>query len=210
MGAVGIVDVVAGRFHRGAARAAVVPLWALAVLLAAGAAEAGAVDEIRTALHQDAGGLYQIEGSFRVQAPKGVVWRVLTDYDRLGEFVSSIRRSTVTARHTDHLILEQEGTGRVLLVTKSIHVRLVVREQVEAVIAFKDILGISFHDYAGTWRMSEADGLVTVSYALRARPAFRAPGFLARKTMRESVRDLLDEVRLEIVARGAAVAAAAR
>src|SRR5687767_5698682 len=124
-----------------------------------------------TTVRENADGSYCIAGSFDVQAPQGVAWGVLKDYDHLRSFVTSMRRSSITARHPDHLVVEQEGSGKVLLMSKRIYVRLEVREQPEHHIAFRDVSGRSFHEYAGSWRVSAAGGRVEVFYELHARPA---------------------------------------
>lgn len=171
---------------------------ALAVAVVQRAADADPVD---VAIWESEQGIYVVEGGFTVDVPRPVVWGVLTDYEGIHDFVSSIRRSVVTERHPDHLLLLQEGVGRMFIFSKSIHVVLEVREDPERAIAFRDVCGRSFESYAGEWRIEDGDHGLRVSYTLRAKPAFRQPGFVTRKSMRENVRRLLEEVRLEIESR---------
>src|SRR5688572_5621277 len=89
---------VAGRLPAGAARAVVGALVAALAVSAPKPSEAARAGAVRTAIQDDADGSYQVDGSFEVQAPRSVVWAVLTDYDGIGGFVKSIRRSAVTAR----------------------------------------------------------------------------------------------------------------
>jgi carbon monoxide dehydrogenase subunit G len=152
-------------------------------------------------IRDDERGMYRVEGAFVVDAPRTVVWEVLTDYEGIDEFVSSILRSEVTERRPDGLLLQQEAVGKLFLFSKSIHLLLEVREEPEHTIAFRDVSGRSFESYSGEWRIEDAGDAVRVSYALSAKPAFRQPPFVARRTMRDSVQRLLDEVRLEIESR---------
>jgi hypothetical protein len=191
-----ILSIKTSRLLRGAARFAL--SLALAVAVVQRAAEADPVD---VAIRESEQGTYVVEGGFTVDAARPVVWAVLTDYEGIHDFVSSIRRSVVTERHPDHLLLLQEGVGRIFVFSKSIHVLLEVREDPERTIAFRDVCGKSFESYAGKWRIEDGDQGLRVSYTLRAKPAFRQPGFVTRKSMRDNVRRLLEEVRLEIESR---------
>src|SRR5262245_21174698 len=66
---------------------------------AAGTAEAGAAADsgIRVRVERSREGL-EVEGHCVVRAPAEVAWQVLTDYDGIGRFVSSMRESRVTSR----------------------------------------------------------------------------------------------------------------
>src|SRR6266849_5806849 len=49
-------------------------------------------------------GAYRIEGSFEVDAPPAVTWAVLTDYDNLPLFVSSMRSSSAARNESGRLL----------------------------------------------------------------------------------------------------------
>ena len=76
----------------------------------------------------NASGVYVVEGAFDVTAPRSMAWDVLTDYDGIDNFVSSMQRSVVRERHPDHVIVEQDGVGKLFVFSKRIHVVLEVRE----------------------------------------------------------------------------------
>jgi hypothetical protein len=128
---------------------------------------------------------------------------VLTDYEGIAGFVSSIRQSTVKRREQGRIVLEQHGVGKAWIVTVPMHVVLEVREQDERVLAFRDLCGKSFSTYEGQWEISTADGRTRVSYRLKADPNGRQPALVAGPAIRGSVKKLLDEVRTEILARAA-------
>jgi carbon monoxide dehydrogenase subunit G len=144
---------------------------------------------------------YTVEAAFEVAAGPDVAWGVLTDYEGIARFVSSIRQSTVTRREPGRVVLEQHGIGKAWIVTVPMHVVLDVREQHERVLAFRDLCGKSFSTYEGQWEISTDGDRTRVIYRLKADPNGRQPAMLARSAIRGSVRKLLDEVKTEILAR---------
>jgi carbon monoxide dehydrogenase subunit G len=146
---------------------------------------------------------YSVEAAFEVTAAPQVVWAVLTDYEGIAGFVSSIRQSTVKRREPGRVVIEQHGVGKAWIVTVPMHVVLEVREDGERVLAFRDLCGESFTTYEGQWEISASEGRTRVTYRLKADPSGRQPALLARPAIRGSVKKLLDEVRTEILARAA-------
>jgi hypothetical protein len=149
-------------------------------------------------------GGYSVRGDFGVEAPPCLVWAVLSDYGRIGEFVSSVRRSVIIERGPDHVVVEQEGSGKVFVFSKRVHVTLHVTEEPPHAIAFRDVSGRDFSAYDGRWEISEQGGATHVSYVLNATLRSRKPGFLVRGGMEGSARELLEQVRTEILRRAAA------
>jgi carbon monoxide dehydrogenase subunit G len=143
---------------------------------------------------------YVVEAAFDVNAPATVAWEVLTDYEGIGRFVSSIRQSTLKKREAGRVLLEQHGVGRAWIVSLPMHVVLDVREEGQRLV-FRDVCGESFTTYEGVWELTAIDGGTRVSYRLKADPNGRQPAMLARSAIRGSVRKLLNEVRNEILAR---------
>jgi carbon monoxide dehydrogenase subunit G len=146
---------------------------------------------------------YTVDAAFDVNVPASIAWEVLTDYEGIGRFVSSIRQSTIKRREPGGLLLEQHGVGRAWIISLPMHVVLEVREHGQRVLAFHDVCGKSFSVYEGTWELTEVNGRTRVTYRLKADPTGRQPAMLAKSAIKGSVKTLLDEVRKEIVARGA-------
>jgi len=146
---------------------------------------------------------YTVDAAFDVNVPASIAWEVLTDYEGIGRFVSSIRQSTIRQREPGRVVLEQHGVGRAWIISLPMHVVLEVREHDERVLAFHDVCGKSFSIYEGTWELSAIDGGTRVTYRLKADPTGRQPAMLAKSAIRGSVKTLLDEVRQEMRARGA-------
>jgi hypothetical protein len=146
---------------------------------------------------------YVVEAAFDVNVPAPIAWEVLTDYEGIGLFVSSIRHSTIKERQPGRVLLEQHGVGRAWIISLPMHVVLDVREHDQRVLAFRDVCGKSFSTYEGAWELSTIEGGTRVTYRLKADPTGRQPAMLARSAIKGSVKRLLDEVRAEMLTRGA-------
>jgi carbon monoxide dehydrogenase subunit G len=143
-------------------------------------------------------GTYRVEGGFEVEASSAAVWAVLTDYDRIDEFVSSLRESRVVERGLGEVLVDQEALAGFLVFGREVRVRLRVKELPRERIVFEDTLRRDFAAYAGSWRIAQEGEKVRVDYELAVRPAFRVPGFLTRRALQRTTRELLDDVRREI------------
>ena len=164
----------------------------------------GANDAVHVDVARGADQAYVVDAAFDVNVPASVAWEVLTDYEGIGRFVSSIRNSTIKKREAGRVLLEQHGVGRAWIVSLPMHVVLDVREEGQQKLSFRDVCGKSFAMYEGMWQLTTLDsGTTRVTYRLKADPNGRQPAMLARSAIRGSVKKLLDEVRGEILARAA-------
>lgn len=148
-------------------------------------------------------GVFEVEGSFDVAAPVSVVWSVLTDYDHIARFVSSMRRSSVRERSGAILLVEQYAVGRLLFFSREVRVLLELREEAPHHIQFKDVSGKDFSLYSGRWSVIEQPEGTRVVYRLTAKPKGRVPNFIGSSVFQASATELLEEVRTEIVRRAA-------
>lgn len=148
-------------------------------------------------------GVHAIEGSFIVKTSSAVAWSVLSDYDEIGEFVTSISRSAVTERRPDSLIVEQVSLGRAFFLSKEVRVLLEVREEPFRRIEFRDISNGDFELYRGSWALQASSDGLTVVYRLEAKPRRTMPRFVGKHAFKANVRRLLGEVRDEILRRTA-------
>lgn len=176
-----------------------------AVLAAALAAvETGAAGG--AAVHIDAepldGGGQRIEARFRIDASSAAVWEVLTDYENLPRFVSSLKSSRRDPSAAPAVVVEQEGSARFLFVKRAMSVRLLIEERPMERISFRDVSGRDFLSYAGHWHieapLAAAAGPVTLRYELEAQPRAGAPQLVKKSVLKRTVRSLLEQVRAEI------------
>ena len=163
----------------------------------------GANTPINVDVSRGADKAYVVDAAFDVNVPAPIAWEVLTDYEGIGQFVSSIRHSTIKEREPGRVLLEQHGVGRAWIISLPMHVVLDVREHEQRVLAFRDVCGKSFSTYEGSWEISSIEAGTRVTYRLKADPTGRQPAMLAKSAIRGSVKQLLDEVRVEMLARGA-------
>jgi carbon monoxide dehydrogenase subunit G len=190
------------RTRRARAAAAAAALVLSAATLAAGpvpSATAAAAAPKVSVLGRD--GAYRVEGSFRVEAPRPVAWAVLTDYDNLSSFVSSMRSSVSYRDESGRRLVVQEAVGRAGPFSRTLRVALEVTEEAQGRIAFRDVCGGSFVSYEGAWTIDESDGGVLVTYVLDARPRSSPPLF-GRSILASNARGLLEQVRREMQRRG--------
>jgi carbon monoxide dehydrogenase subunit G len=152
---------------------------------------------------RDDDGLYTVEGMFFTNVPDSVVWSVLTDYDRIGQFVSSIKSSTTTRNGDGQVRIKQQARVGFLFVNRTLQVDLDVEEEFPRRIKFRDAEGKDFHIYIGAWSLGDAEGGTAVRYSLEARPKAAVPHMVARRVMRGDAKELLVQVRDEIARRGA-------
>lgn len=150
----------------------------------------------------DANG-YQVEGRCTTDASRSAAWSVLTDYDGIDTFVSSMRESRVTERVADHLLVEQVAVGGFFLFTRRMTVVLFVTEAPPGTIRFEDVLRHDFAVYRGEWRIEDQGARREIVYRVSARPAFRVPAVVGRGMFGRTVRDLLSQVEAEMVRRTA-------
>lgn len=165
-----------------------------------GGATTADADTVRVGV-EHADKTYVVDAAFDVDAPVETVWQVLTDYEGIGTFVSSIRQSTVKQREPGRVVLEQHGVGKAWVISLPMHVVLEIQEHELRRLEFRDICGRSFTAYEGAWELMPVAGGTRVTYRLKADPNGRQPAMLARAAIRGSVKKLLDEVREEILAR---------
>jgi hypothetical protein len=162
----------------------------------------GANTPISVDVERGADKAYVVDAAFDVNVPAPLAWEVLTDYEGIGRFVSSIRNSTIKRREAGRVLLEQHGVGRAWIVSLPMHVVLDVREHDQRMLAFRDVCGKSFSTYEGAWELSAIAGGTRVTYRLKADPTGRQPAMLAKSAIKGSVKRLLDEVRAEMLTRG--------
>jgi ribosome-associated toxin RatA of RatAB toxin-antitoxin module len=147
-----------------------------------------------TRVHQDTLHLYEVDASGIVQAPIGVVWKTLTSYERMNEFVPDMTSCRVLARNGNEVIIEQFGTARFLFMSKSIH--LVVRAT-ETPMTSIDIALISgdMKHYEARWELfPQPDGGTKVVYSGKLVPNFYVPGVLGTNIIRGDIERMMGAV----------------
>lgn len=176
-------------------------LFLCAVLVAMAAAGPLAAPAAAPAIAvSEAGGVYRVTASFAVAQPAAIVVGVLTDFERIPEFMPDVRSSNVLERSAAGTIVEQSAVARFMMFSKRVHLVLEVTEE-DGTIKFRDRCGKSFASYEGAWVVSEQDTLTVVDYQLTARPSFDVPGFVLKRLLKRDAGQLIDRLTVEIARR---------
>lgn len=154
------------------------------------------------------GGVYRVAASFVTPQPMAVVHAVLTDYERIPQYMPDVRSSRVLERGTGRAVVEQEAVARVLFFSKQVRLVLDVQEA-PAAIHFRDRSGASFVRYEGAWTLREQDGHAVIDYQLLAEPGFEVPEFILTRLLRRDAGRMIERLQAEITARAARPAAGA-
>jgi len=146
----------------------------------------------------------RVNGRFEAPVPASVAWEVLTDYDHIPRFVRSMKLSHVEKRDSSGVLVRQDAVSGFLFFHRHVQVLLDVKEDRGARIGFRDISGKDFTTYFGEWRL-EADSTGTrVRYQLEAEPRMALPRSMCRGMLKGVARDLLEQVRAEMIRRAGA------
>lgn len=175
-----------------------VPFTVVAVLTAtivfAAAAEAPRIAVV------EAGGAYHVTAEFTVPSPPAAVAAVLTDFERIPEFMPDVKSSRVLSRSDAGLVVEQEAIANFMMFSKRMHLVLDVSED-GGTIRFRDRCGKSFTSYKGAWHLIATGGHTAVSYQLSAKPAFEVPRFVLKRLLKRDAVAMIERLRMEIAAR---------
>ena len=125
-----------------------------------------------------------------VAAPAALVWRVLTDYERLPRFVPGMARSVVSERRDNRLRLEQAGEARFLVFSFPIEVQLEVVESAPRWITSRAVGG-NLRRMSGRYDLQPdaARGGVVLAYAGLIEPAFDLPPLVGTAALRHMVEE---------------------
>lgn len=172
---------------------------ALAALLGG---QGQASSEVTVSIERVDGDGWRVEGSFFAEASRQLAWSVLTDYERIPDFVGGLKASRLQGRLDGDILLEQEGRAGLYFFSRAVRVLLRIRESPGESIQFQDLARGDFLMYRGEWSLDEAPGGTTVRYLLWAHPAFPAPTFAEKRALVKVTRGLLENVRAEMHNRG--------
>lgn len=142
--------------------------------------------------------VFTVTAGMTVNAPLERAWRVLTDYDRLADFVPNLTSSRLIARDGRICIVSQEGFGQFLFIKQQIHLRVRVEETPHSTIAVTLIKG-NMHEYRAGWTLNAIDADTTrIDYNATIAPMFYIPSLFGAALMKSDLRAMLAAVAQEI------------
>jgi ribosome-associated toxin RatA of RatAB toxin-antitoxin module len=148
-------------------------------------------------------GVYSVNARFVVPEQPAVALAVLTDYERIPQFMPSVETSVVIERGNGRALIKQEAVSSLMMFKKRVHLLLEIVEGRDT-LQFRDRSGRSFARYEGKWELCKSTHGTWISYVLTAQPAFDVPEFLLRRLLKRDAAQMIDGLRREIGARRAA------
>lgn len=138
--------------------------------------------------------VYQIASSGTVAAAPAVVWRILTDYNRMADFVPDLTSAWVVSRTGDRVIIDQQGSVRLLFFSQPIRLRVEAHEQAPNRIDVSLVDG-DMKVYRSAWELSAvAGGGTAVRYTATIEPKFYVPGLVGASLVRKDIANMMSAV----------------
>ncbi len=139
--------------------------------------------------------MYEVDATATVAAPLPKVWRILTGYERMAEFVPDLESCKVLSRNGNEVIIEQFGVARFLFMSKAIHLIVRATEQPMSSIDIALISGDMKH-YESKWELIPVPetGGTKIVYSGRLLPNFYVPGILGANMIRSDIEHMMSAV----------------
>ncbi|VTU17004.1 SRPBCC family protein [Variovorax sp. RA8] len=172
---------------------------------------ASAASADRVSVETDGQGeLITVTASADMQVDPRTVWAVISDYDRLADFIPDMSSSRVIRRDGDQVLIEQTGEFAFLFFRQPVEVRLSVRESPPRRIVAHAVGG-NLQSMEGHYAVESLPGnQVRLSYSGRLVPGFQVPAFVSRMAVRSTMDRQFRALVQEIVRRDASVRGKAR
>jgi len=132
------------------------------------------------------GDSFEVDATAEIEASVADAWKVLTDYDRLSEFIPGMLESRVVSRDGSSVVVDQRGETSVLFFTYPIQVRLAIQEQPYERIESTAISG-NFKDLRGVYVLQARAGRLSLRYEGKFTPDFGYPPWLGTLIVRSTV-----------------------
>ena len=163
--------------------------------------EAALLQAVEVQIEQVAQRQRLISAKIQIPHPVELVWQVLTDYERLADFIPNLAFSRRLEHPTGGIRLEQVGTQRLLRFNFSARVVLDLQEKFPHEINFNMVEG-DFKGYSGCWRLEpyslSDQGLTTLCYAVRIWPKLTMPIAIIERRLSSDLRFNLLAIRRRV------------
>ena len=150
-----------------------------------------AVKRVDTAGEQ----VFEVTASGVVKAAPGAVWKVLTDYEAMPEYVPDLEMTRVMSRSGNRAVVEQAGVARFLFLHRPIHLVVNVTEEPMSSIDIKLVHG-DMKVYSCRWEMTAIPetGGTRIAYTGKLVPKFYVPGMLGSNIIRRDIERMMKAV----------------
>ncbi|WP_374362761.1 SRPBCC family protein [Pseudoduganella danionis] len=139
--------------------------------------------------------MYEVDATGTVSTPLPRVWKTLTNYERMADFVPDMESCKVLSRNGNEVVIEQFGVARFLFMTRAIHLIVRATEQPMSSIDIALVSGDMKH-YESHWELIPVPetGGTKVVYSGRLMPNFYVPGILGAKMVRGDIERMMGAV----------------
>lgn len=139
--------------------------------------------------------VFDVTASGAVNASPAAVWKILTDYDRMAEFVPDLKTTKVLSRSGNKVVVEQYGVARFLFFKRSIHLVVNVLEEPMTSIEIGLVNG-DMKVYACRWELVPVPetGGTRILYSGKLVPKFYVPGMLGANIIRSDIERMMKAV----------------
>lgn len=143
------------------------------------------------------GDVFEVQASADIEADRLRAWEVLTDYDRLAQFIPGMTSSRVISRDGNTVIVEQNGEATLLFFRFPMQVRLAIEEYPQDRIESRAVAG-NFKALQGTYFLETHGALLRLRYAGQFTPDFNVPPligtYLVRNILRKRFLAMVEEI----------------
>jgi len=150
---------------------------------------AGAADGLRVVATSSGTGV-AVSAVASIRAPQELIWKTLTDYEHLAEFIPGIRHSQVIGRRGSAAIVQQDGQAGILFFTYPIKVVVESAEYPPHTITIRVLSG-NLKQLEGRYLLER--GIGEDDYILRwhgiIEPEITLPAFITVPLMRSNIED---------------------
>lgn len=116
------------------------------------ASDANELQAVKVEIEKIADRQRQITAKIHISQPPEVVWKVLTNYEGLPDFIPNLAKSQLQTHPNGGIRLEQVGSQRLLNFNFSARVVLDLEEHYPKEINFQMVEG-DFKDFSGSWQL---------------------------------------------------------
>ena len=129
-----------------------------------------------------------------MNAAPAAVWKILTNYERMPEFVPDLKTTKVLSRSGNRAVIEQYGTARFLFLRRAI--QLVVQATEEPISAIDiNLVSGDMKVYNCRWELVPTEtGGTRILYTGKLVPKFYVPGMLGANIIRSDIERMMHAV----------------
>jgi carbon monoxide dehydrogenase subunit G len=160
-------------------------LLAWSVALAACALAPAQAQEFESEAQRQ-GEFITVQASVDLPVDRRTVWGVVTDYDRLAEFIPDMEYSRVVSRNPPGVVVRQKGEFGILFFSRVVEIELAVVESPPHAVVSRLISG-NLRDLSGRYDLEERGEGTRLVYRGRLLPEYDLPPLIGLAMVRHSL-----------------------